>query len=480
LVLTISSAVVQPLFGQLADVFGRRYPTIFAVAIFALGSGIAGGSTSAGMLISGRTLQGVGLGGVNMLIDIIVCDLVPQYKRGAIMGVIFAVFAIGSSLGPFVGGVFADHAAWRWVFYLGLPISGLALLLLILFLQVNYEKETTISTKLKRLDYIGNGILILSLVSILIALTYGGSIRPWNSWRTLVPLILGLLGLLIFHIYEATGLQKEPVMPPRLFQNRTSLFAFILVFLHGVLLYWITYFLPVYFQSVLLSSPTRSGVQFLPSIVVLIPFAIIAGGLITKIGCYKPLCIVGFALQALGIGLFTMLDSQSSMAEWVIFQIIAAAGVGLVTTSTLPAVQVGLPETDVAASTATWGFLRSLGNIWGVSIPAAVFNSCFEQLSHRISDPEVRAMLKNGKAYEQASAAFIQSFSEPTRSEIIRTYEGALQRVWQIAIAFGLLGVIAALPMRELKLKKVLHTQFGMQKKEQKHTETRTSTSEGG
>jgi Na+/melibiose symporter-like transporter len=104
-------------------------------------------------------------------------------------------------------------------------------------------------------------------------------------------------------------------MPPRLFQNRTSFFAFILVFLHGILTYWITYFLPVYFQSMLLSSPTRSGVQILPTIVIMIPFAIIAGGLVTATGRYKPLCIAGFALQALGLGLFTTLNASSTTAQ---------------------------------------------------------------------------------------------------------------------------------------------------------------------
>lgn len=153
------------------------------------------------MLIGGRTLQGIGLGDVNMLIDIIVCDLVPQRKRGNIMGVIFAVFAAGSSLGPFIGGILVDHSSWRWVFYLGLPVSGVALLLLILFLQVNYEKEATMMTKLKRLDYIGNAILVTSMVSILIALTYGGTLRSWSSWRTILPLVLGLFGMVAFHTY---------------------------------------------------------------------------------------------------------------------------------------------------------------------------------------------------------------------------------------------------------------------------------------
>jgi hypothetical protein len=414
------------------------------------------------MLIGGRTLQGIGLGGVNMLIDIIVCDLVPQRQRGSIIGVIFAVFAAGSSLGPFIGGILVDKSSWRWVFYIGLPVAGAALLLLVLFLQVKYEKETTIIQKLKRLDYVGNIIFVMSMISILIALTYGGTVRPWSSWRTVVSLVLGFLGMIAFHVYEATGWQKEPVIPPRLFKNRTSLIAFVLVFLHGLLLYWVTYFLPIYFQGVQLRSPTRSGVQFLPTAIVLIPFAIIAGGLVTTTGRYKPLCILGFGLQSLSLGLFILLDHTSSTARWTIFQMIGAAGIGLVTTSILPAVQVELPEIDVAASTATWGFIRSLGSIWGVSIPAAIFNNQFEHLSSQTENLNVRDMLQHGLAYERASSSFINEFPEPTKSQLIATYEGALKRVWQISIVFAVFGFLVAWGLREVETKKSLKTDYGL------------------
>jgi MFS family permease len=116
-----------------------------------------------------------------MLIDIIINDLVPQRKRGAIMGIVFAVFALGSSLGSFVGGVLVDRTSWCWVFYIALPVSGLALVLLLLFLQVEYNKTSSVAEGLKCLDHTGNAILTLSMVSILIALTYGGTLRPWGS-----------------------------------------------------------------------------------------------------------------------------------------------------------------------------------------------------------------------------------------------------------------------------------------------------------
>ena len=313
------STAVQPLFGQLANIFGRRWPIITAVAIFALGSGVSGGATSTAMLIGGRAVQGIGLGGVNMIIDIIVCDLVPLRERGNFMGIIFAVFSVGSSLGPFIGGVLVQRVSWRWVFYISLPVAGAALVLMVLFLQVAYTKESSLAQKIRRVDFIGNAILMSSVIAILIALTYAGTIRAWSSWRSILPLVLGFTGLVVFHLFEATKYCVEPIMPPRLFNNRTSLIAFTLSFLHGALTYWVVYFLPVYFQSVLRSSPTRSGVQLLPTVIVLIPFAIIAGVIVTETGRYKPIQVVGFTLMTLGVGLFTLLDSSTPTGQWVGF-----------------------------------------------------------------------------------------------------------------------------------------------------------------
>lgn len=368
-------------------------------------------------------------------------------------------------MGPVISGVLVDRASWRWTFYIGVPVAGAALLLLVMFLHVEYEKETTILHKLKRLDYTGNAILVLAMVSLLIALAYGGTLHPWSSWRTVVPLVLGFLGMIAFHVYEASGHQGEPVMPPRLFSNRTSFIAFVLVFLHGMILYWVLYFLPVYFQAVLLASPTRSGVQLLPALIILVPFAIIAGGLMTSTGRYKPLLIAGFGLQTVGLGLFTMLDSGSSTARSAVFQILCAAGIGLVSTTTLPAVQVELEEKDVASSTATWGFLRSLGSIWGVAIPVAIFNNRFEQLASGIADVDLRMSLQNGSAYEKASARLINSLSEPSKSQVISAYTGALKQCWQVAIGFSSLAFLLGWGLREVEMRKNLETDDGLQEK---------------
>lgn len=155
--------------------------TISIVATFVLGSGISGGATSTGMLIAGRAVQGIGGGGINLMIELIVCDLVPLRERGNFMGIIFAIFAVGTSVGPFVGGAIVQHASWRWVFYINLPIGGVSLALMVAFLHVNHQKTLTVKEKLSRIDFLGNAILIGSITSILIALAYGGTKFSWSS-----------------------------------------------------------------------------------------------------------------------------------------------------------------------------------------------------------------------------------------------------------------------------------------------------------
>ncbi|RAK75207.1 MDR family MFS transporter [Aspergillus fijiensis CBS 313.89] len=464
----LTTAAFQPLYGQLANVFGRRYPMIFSVVLFILGSGICGGASSAAMLIAGRAVQGVGGGGINMLIDLIICDLVPLTQRGAYIGLLFVVFAVGTSLGPFIGGAIVSNTTWRWVFYLNLPIGGLGLGLLILFLQVNYNREMSIGTKLKRLDYLGNLLLVGAIVSILIALSWGGTRYPWSSGHVLAPLIIGLLGIPAFVLYQATPYVKEPTTPLRLFSNRTSIIAFFNTFMHGLLSFWILYMLPVYFQAVLQSSPERSGVQLLPTVISMIPVAGVSGAILSKTSNYKLLHIVGFALLTIGLGTFTVLGPGSSTAAWTLTQMVAAFGAGTIMPVLLPAVQAGLEEKDTATSTALWAFVRSFGIIWGLSVPAAIFNNQFDKYASSISDSTVRNMLSGGNAYSYASSATISSLPAQVRSETIDVYSRSLRVVWQVSIGFSGLSFLLCFLEKNIKLRSHLETKYGLKEKEAK------------
>lgn len=191
---------------------------------------------------------------------------------------------------------------------------------------------------------------------------------------------------------------------------------------------------------------------------------IVTGLIITKTGRYRPIHFVGFALMTIGLGLFTLLDENSSTAEWVIFQMIAAVGMGLLLTGSLPAVQVELPENDVAAATASYAFMRSYGAIWGIYIPAAVFNGQFSAMSYRITDRDVRQQLSGGAAYSSVTNIVINFFSPQTKAEAVGVYTESLKTVWTVALAFSALRFCLVFLEKEIKMQTTLETEFGIKK----------------
>ncbi|KAL8762524.1 MAG: hypothetical protein Q9184_001484 [Pyrenodesmia sp. 2 TL-2023] len=417
------------------------------------------------MLIAGRTIQGVGGGGVTMLVDLIVCDLVPLRERGSVMGIIFGAVTLGTALGPFVGGIIVQRTTWRWVFYLNIPIGSMAIILLVIFLHAKHDKTSTLKEKITRVDLAGNAIFVLATTSILIALTNGGTQYSWSTWRTLMPLTLGVLGLGLFYLFEKSKLCREPSLPPHLFANRTSAAAFGLTFVHTLLLYWEIYFLPVYFQAVLGSTPARSGVQLLPTVILLMVFGAVGGAAMQKFGTYRPFHHAGFALMAIGLGCFTTLNGHSSAAIWVVVQCVFAAGTGLSIGTLLAAAQAELSEADSATATGTWAVIRSFGTIWGITLSAVVFNNQFEHLATRISDPTVRYLLSRGQAYEHATGSFVNSLRDrpELRGQIIGVYTESLRVVWQVATGISALGFCLVFVEKQVKLRTELHTEFGLE-----------------
>ncbi|KAI0412612.1 MFS general substrate transporter [Xylaria grammica] len=463
----LATSIVQPLTGQLAGLFGRRHVALCVVALYTLGSGIAGGADGPAVLIAGRAVQGAGSGGMTAIMGIVISDLVPLRQRSSYQAILAMTYALGMAIGPVVGGAIVQNTTWRWVFYINLPVGGVSLSLLWLFLRVKWDKETNTMDKLKRIDFAGNGVLVASAVSVLIALTWAGSVYPWSSYRVLIPLIIGLVGLVGFFYLEGSAWVLEPVMPLRLFANRTSTVVFVNTFIISMLNYWIFFFLPLYFQTTQLSTPTRSGVQILPITLIAVPGAAIGAVALTKWGRYKLLHIIGFALLTTGLGSLSVLDKESGTAEWVGLQILPAIGAGMILDTLLPAFQAGVEELDSATAAASWSFVRSFGNIWGVAIPGVILNTYSSQYAADIiADPMARSSLQNGDTYSSATRDFVMSFPEPTRSQVIEVFTRAISKVFLIGIAFPALSFILSFVEREVKLRTVLDTDFGLEDRE--------------
>ncbi|PVH97622.1 MFS general substrate transporter [Periconia macrospinosa] len=478
----VAQTVVQPPYAQLCNIFGRRIPMITTLAIFVLGSGIAGGASNSAMLIAGRTIQGAGSGGLMMLVELIICDLVPVRERGKYLGMVLSTSAIGAITGPVVGGALAV-ADWRWIFYMNLPICGTIIVILFIFLRLQHEQPSSWRDALGRVDWIGNTIFVSSICSLLIGLIFGGVVFPWSSWRVILPIVLGFLGWAVFHVYESSPrrLCLEPSVPSRLFGNRTSASAFYIDFMSSLLLQWVCFFWPVYFQGIRGTTPLRAGINFIPFEAFLIITAALSGGLLTKLGHYRPMHLIGFVLSSIGPGVNILLSQKTPTAVWVIFQMIDAIGRGMLLPTVLPAIMASLSDSDTAAATGMYSFLRSFGFVWGITIPATIFNTQFDRYSSQISDNGVRQKLGGGRAYESISGSYIKALPLQIQQEVLSVYDKALMAVWIGAIAFSATGFIAVALERHIALRTELDTKFGLEQDGQgEHREEKIGVRYGG
>lgn len=462
----VTSTAMTPLLGQLCNIFGRRWVFLTVIAFNTLGSGICGGATSGNMLIAGRALQGAGSGGIVLIINIIVSDLCPLRHRGRYFAVILAIYGIGLATGPLIGGVVAEHSTWRWVFYLSIPIGGFSMVTMFFLLRYDHLDNTTMWQKLRRLDLGGNAILAASTVSVLYSLTYAGTIYAWSSWHTLVPLFVGFLGFLIFGFYEASGIPVEPVMPMRLLAHRTSKIVFINTWVNAVMYLWFLYFLPIYFQAVALYSPTRAGYSLFPQAAAGAPASIVAGLILSRTGKFKALHFAGFAFCAVGMGITSLVDESTSIPHWAACQILVAIGVGFVVDTLPPAFQAPVSEDDQAAATSCWAFIRSFGGIWGVAIPAVIFNNRVDERLSTVSDPAARALLGRGGAFQEASANFVRQFAPEIQAEIRALYADALDRIFWVGAVFAVVGALLCLIEKEVPMRLHLQTKYHLEKKE--------------
>ncbi|KAK8122481.1 hypothetical protein PG984_011151 [Apiospora sp. TS-2023a] len=461
----LAQVAVLPLFAQASNVFGRRSLLLLAVLLFTLGSGLCGGASSMRMLIAARALQGLGGGGINLLIETVLTDLVALRERGKYMAFVGLGATVGATAGPFLGGLITEHSSWRWCFYINVPIGGASFVALFFFLNVKYERSLSVAHRLRRIDFSGNAIFIAAIVSVLIATTWGGTLYSWSTYHIAVPLALGLFGILLFTAFEWTPrFCPEPSFPRVIVSNRTSASALLLTFIHAVVTYFSYYFLPIYFQAVLGKSPMQSGVATLPSFAGSLIFAIAGGVLLSAIGRYKPIHLVGFGASIVAFGLFSIMDVNSSVAAWVCFQLLFAIGGGGLAGCLLPAVQAPLDEKHVATATGTWSFARYFGCIWGVAIPAAIFNNECRRLATTVSDPKIASFLTGDRAYQHATGAFLNTIEDPTiRGEVVGVFTGALRTCWLVGLGFAGLGFLITFAQKEISLREELNNEFGME-----------------
>lgn len=322
----LACASSVPLWGKISDIWGRKPVILVANVIFMIGSLISALANSIGMLIAGRVIQGIGGGGLVILCNICVSDLFSMRDRAKYFGVLGGVWAIASGVGPVLGGVFTEKVSWRWCFYINLPLDGLAFILLVLFLKLETPK-TSIIAGLKSIDWVGVLLIIGGVIMFLFGMESGGQTHPWSSAFTISLIVVGIFTIFLFFINE-WKFAKYPIMPLRLFKDTSNMAALGVCFCHGFVFIGGTYYLPLYFQTVLEATPILSGVYLFPLVLSLSVGAIGVGIFIKKVGKYRPPIWFGLFFMTLGFGLFIDFDDYANWPKIIIFQIIAGIGVG--------------------------------------------------------------------------------------------------------------------------------------------------------
>ncbi|KAF2855502.1 hypothetical protein T440DRAFT_414022 [Plenodomus tracheiphilus IPT5] len=467
----IAQSAATPIWGKVSDIFGRKPILLVTNAIFFVGSLIAGLSVNIDMLIAARVVQGIGGGGLITLVNIAISDLFSVRDRGAYFGMVGGVWAIASSLGPVVGGLFTQKVSWRWCFFINLPFDGVAFLIILFFLDIKTPK-TPLRQGLKAVDWLGSLAMVGGVIMFLLGLEFGGISHPWKSATVLCLIIFGVAVIGVFFLIE-WRVAPYPLMPLDLFSKRSNLAALATCFLHAFVFISGNYFLPLYFQAVLGATPILSGVYLLPQALSLSFLSAFTGIFIKKTGQYLPMIWSGMFIMTLGFGLFIDFDVNSSWAKIIIYQIIAGVGVGPNFQSPLIALQSLVPKRDIATATATFGFTRNLGSAISVVVGSVIFNNEMKSKQPQLVaslGPEKASAFGGGSA--GASVGLIQILPTAQKAVARKAFADSLSTMWIMYVCFAFSGLLVSLLITRNTLdKKHEESKTGLEAEKEKKIE---------
>ncbi|KQV05683.1 MULTISPECIES: MDR family MFS transporter [unclassified Kitasatospora] len=440
----LAATAATPLWGKLGDMYGRKRLFQASIVIFLVGSALCGLSQNMGELIAFRALQGLGGGGLMVLSQAIVGDLVAPRERGKYQGLFGAVFGVTSVLGPLLGGVFVDNLSWRWVFYINLPIGIVALVVIALVLHGSEVKRQ------HRIDYLGT-FLIASVATCLVLMTsLGGVTWPWGSWQIIGLGVLGVVLLGFFIVVERRA--AEPVLPLKLFNSRTFSLVAVISFVVGFAMFGALTYLPTFLQVVMQVSPTMSGIHMLPMVLGMLFTSIGSGQIVARTGHYRAFPIAGTAVTAVGLLLLSRLTENSSTTEMSIYFLVFGLGLGLVMQVLVLIVQNSVGYQDLGVATAGATFFRSIGASFGVSIFGTIFAS---GLNRRLAEDLAGVQLPPG--FQPDSIAqdprSIGTLPPDTQAGIYHAYSESITQVFLYAVPVVLVAFVLSLFLREQKLR---------------------------
>ncbi len=448
----LGQTAVIPLYGKLGDLYGRKRVLQSAVGVFLTGSALCGLSAGMSELIAFRVVQGMGAGGLIVLTQSVVGDIVPPLDRGRYQGLFGAVFGFASVAGPLLGGVLVEGLSWRWIFYVNLPIGLFALAVIGVTLPATGRRARPV------IDYLGAALLASGLSAIVLVTSLGGTTWDWGSPEVVGVGALGVALLAAFALVERRA--PEPVIPPALLRDRVFSVAGSLSFIVGFALFGVVTFLPLYFQTVTGSSPTVSGFHLIPMMGGLLLTSIVSGQVISRRGRYRTFPIAGTAVMTVGLLLLSRLDVDTSGVASSLSLLVLGLGLGMTMQVLILAVQNAVDYEVLGAATSAVTMLRGVGGSIGTAVFGAIFSS---RLASGVSD--ALPGVGGGKIADGArlTGAQLDRLPAAARAAYDNAFVNALRPVFLVAAAVALAGFAISWLLEERPLRATAATSRGLE-----------------
>lgn len=444
-------AIVMPLYGKFGDLWGRRWPFLVAVALFTLGSLFGGMAQTFPELVAARGLQGLGGGGLMILSQAIIADIVPASERGKYMGPMGALFGISAVIGPLLGGWLTDGPGWRWTFWINVPVGIIALVVAWYALRLPSHRSG------RPVDWLGIMFMVLSTSGIVLLTSWESLGHDGYDWSSpqLLGLLVGTLASVAAFIVTET-LAPEPLIPLRLFKNPTFTVTTLIGLVLGMGMFSAMAMLPTFLQMSTGASITGSGLLMLPMMAGMMLTAIGSGIAISKTGRYKIFPIVGLTITAAGIAWMTTMTGDMSMVVFGLMIFVLGAGMGLVMQTIVLAVQNAVDPHELGTATSANNFFREIGATVGTALFTTVFTTRltdnFEGLAAKMASSGLMPADGAGFSGESLTPAVVDQLPEPVHGWVVDAFTEALAPAFWYLVPLVLLGLALALFLKEVKL----------------------------
>jgi EmrB/QacA subfamily drug resistance transporter len=439
----LASTASTPIWGKISDLYGRKIMLQAAIIIFLVGSLLAGASTSMGMLIVTRGIQGLGGGGLIVLVMAVIADVIPPRDRGKYTGLFGAVFAVASIAGPLLGGFFVDSLTWRWIFYINIPVGIAAFLVITTVLQVPKHKVQHV------IDYLGAALLVIGVCCLLLIFEWGGARYSWTSPQIIGMTLLTVALLLAFVLRQLRV--SEPIVPMALFRNGVFRTTSVIGFIVGLAMFGAIVFMPLFLQVVQGATPTEAGLELLPMMAGLLVASIVSGRLISRLGRYKIFPVIGTALAAIGMFMLSTTKVDTPYWQIALALLVLGLGIGNVMQVLIIAVQNSVNPKDVGVATSGSTFFRSVGGTIGTALFGAVMTA-------RLAS-ELSSNLPAGSGSEAQISGITSAMSniaalpDTIRPIVLESFTSSLSTVFLAAVPILIVAFVFSLFLKDVKLR---------------------------